>query len=167
MKPGVVIEPKSKFMPTSSMNAMQSVAGAAAIGQERVTRQLTVAITGDASSDLMAAIRRVADDSGLSARQVQYIFECYVKLYKDAADQNDRDSAQQQSFYKDDWARTIAEKAKAHYDSSSGTDQTAFEEMKQVMLTRKADQSGTHSPSTMRPDSVGGSSDPCNGLHDG
>lgn len=156
------------------MSSMQSVAATAAIGQEPVTRQLTVAITGDACSDLMAAIRRVADDSGLSARQVQYIFECYAKLYKDAADQNDRASAQHSALIKQHQDRVMAERVEPMhvpptfpwqttsggaglpaYDLSSGTDQTAFEELK-----RKVIQSGTHSPSTIRPDSVGGSVEP-------
>lgn len=154
------------------MNAMQSVAGAAVIGQERVTRQLTVAITGDACSDLMAAIRRVADDSGLSARQVQYILECYTKLYKDAADQNDRDSAEQSvqsALIKKQrgtppfpWQTTSGGAGLPAYDLSSGTDQTAFEELKrQVHRSMTIGQSGTHSPSTIRPDSVGGSVEAC------
>lgn len=67
----------------------QSVATQAALVGESIFQEVRWARTGDAVSDCMAGIRAVCDHSGLSARQVQYMMECYVKLYKDAADDND------------------------------------------------------------------------------
>lgn len=74
------------------MSTQQSVTAQAAIAQESVVKTITFALTGDDISDAMAGIRKVCDTSGLSARQVQYLFECYAKLYKDAADQLDLDA---------------------------------------------------------------------------
>lgn len=156
-------------------NQMQSVAAQAAIGQEPVTKTFTVAITGDSCSDLMAAITRVADDSGLSARQVQYIFECYAKLYKDAADANDRDVEMRQGTEQTkinelmrqlqaERDRSMAQPAspwdiKTTY-AAPGLSEMEYRKFIAEMKARgmrNADQSGIHSPSTIRPDSAAGS----------
>lgn len=68
----------------------QALAAAAVMRGAPTTMSVEYAITGDAIIDLMAGIRALADKSGLSARRVQYLMECYAKLYKDAADDTDR-----------------------------------------------------------------------------
>jgi hypothetical protein len=72
----------------------QTVANA--LSGEKAFETVRFAITGDACADLMSAMRACADRSGLSARQVQLIFECYAALYKESADQHDRDWQQSQ-----------------------------------------------------------------------
>jgi hypothetical protein len=74
--------------PASQSGQAQTVANA--LSGEKSFETVRFAITGDACADLMSAIRACSDSSGLSARQVQLIFECSAALYKEAADQHDR-----------------------------------------------------------------------------
>lgn len=85
-------------MSNSNSQKMQSVAAQSAIGQTPVIQRVEFAITGDGIADLVAGIRRVCDESGLSARQIQFVFECYVKLYADTADRFDKEDEWRKQF---------------------------------------------------------------------
>ena len=137
------------------MSQMQAVAAQAAINQEPVIRTHHVAITGDAIADLLAAIRVVCDASSLSARQIQYLFECYAKLYKDAADQNDVDAEQRRMFAQG--MQSALHPGPLPYSISSSPNtcgDSAFFEAARSAIMGKVYQSGTHTPSTHTPDSA-------------
>lgn len=165
----------SNLQPNYMKNQMQAVAAQAAIGQESVCRTVTFAITGDAVSDCMAGLRKVCDESGLSARQIQFIFQCYVALYKDAADLHDKDQADRelrnQKIRAVDWSGTQpmpflggspsvpAPTYTARYAEPWDESNPEFVKFRARIIAEMTSnaQSGTHSPSTMRPDSRGGS----------
>lgn len=165
---------------------MSGVAAAAAIAQEPVIKRFEIAITGDDVSDLMAGIRKVCDESGLTARQVQFVFECYAKLYKDTADGHERaladwrdkcgsppprgttTSSGTAAHLLDGYAGTGADmdpfyralKDCVMPGTPSGLSEPEYRKLRELMRTEAnlGAQSGTHSPSTNRPDSIGAKS---------
>jgi hypothetical protein len=111
----------------------QTVANA--LSGEKAFETVRFAITGDACADLMSAMLACADRSGFSARQVQLIFECYAALYKESADQHDRDWRDwQQKQRMGDPEQPCA--PPGSYAPAIGTIDALEEERKAAMLAR-------------------------------
>lgn len=160
----------SNLQPNYMKNQMQSVAAQAAIGQERVTSNVMFAITGDIEVDFVAAIMACfqsfagmpsATNVGDGNRMAERVCEYLARRFKDQADVNEKITLRQEKAFGTIGLAGIP--SPTNYATGSGKpwDESNPEFVKSrarliAAMTSNA-QSGTHSPSTMRPDSVGGS----------
>lgn len=136
-------------------NQMQAVAAQAAIGQEPVTRRVEFAITGDLETDFAAAILACFNQlpgmeqgpqppTGDGNRMAQRVCEYLAQRFKAQAEANERHTARIEAMQYPAPDRTMSRipPFPSPYDLTIGS---------------TGAQSGTHSPSTYRPDSTGAS----------
>jgi hypothetical protein len=187
--------PPTKIKKLMSNNQMGAVAATAAIAQEPVTQTVRFSITGDTETDFIAAIMACFEamrsephpaPSTDSNRMAQRVCEYLAGRFKAQAEDNDR-RADRHSEPANDQLRELARQLREqeHRDSAktwagSAESRVTKSEMERASTHAKSlyekvrskpdispAQSGTHSPSIIRPDSAAPSDSPLGCPGDG